>query len=89
VEDEHALLLALDLRELFVAQKVRADLRDPRQLRIRRDNVAQQRLGSFDVDRKVVVDKENGDLAAIFFRALLQQRVEIVDLLIVGIVLRR
>ena len=54
--------------KFFVAQQVGADLRDPRQLRTGRDDVAQQRLQSFLVDREIVVDEEDGDLAALAFR---------------------
>ena len=49
--------------QFFVAQKVRADLRYPKHLRSGRDDVAQQRLGALDVDGKIIVDEEDGDLS--------------------------
>ena len=64
-------------------KKVGADLRDPVHLRVGGDDVAQQRFGALDVDGEIVVDEEDGDLAAFAFRAGLQQQ-QFVDDAFVG-----
>ena len=61
-----------EVDEFFVAQQIGADLRDPMHLRVGGDDVAQERLGAFDVDGEIVVDEEDGDLAALALRALFQ-----------------
>jgi hypothetical protein len=62
------------LNELFVTEKIRADLRDPIDLRIRSDDVSQQGLCTLNVDGKIVIDKENGDLATLLPRAGFQHQ---------------
>ena len=58
---------AIRSHEFFVAQQVGADLRHPVHLRFGGDDVSQQRLGALDVDGEIVVDEEDGDLAAFSF----------------------
>src|SRR5258706_6202642 len=48
-------------------------MRDPVHLGAGGDNVAQQRFGAFDVDGEIVVDEEDGNLAAFAFRASFQK----------------
>ena len=71
--DEHPLATGLlhQIKQLFVTQEIRADLRDPGQLSVRGDDVTEQRLGAVFVNREVVVDEEDDNLAAIFFGTLL------------------
>ena len=71
------------VHEFFVAQQVGADLRDPVDLRVGGDDVTQQRFGSFDVDCKIVVDEEYGNLAVLAFRASFQLQQFVHDAFIV------
>src|SRR5207249_10273258 len=49
-----------------------ADLREPGQLRTRGNDVAQQGLGSFDIDGKIVINEKHHHLASGLTRASLQ-----------------
>src|SRR6185295_10847927 len=51
--------------QFFVAQQVRAYLGDPIHLGAGGDDIPQQRLRSFDVDREVVIDEEDRYLPAL------------------------
>ena len=61
-----------EVDKFFVAQKIGADLRHPVHLRVRCDDVAQQRFGALGVDGKIIVNKKHRDLAAFFPRARFQ-----------------
>ncbi len=52
--------------EFLIAQEVGTDLRHPIHLRASGNNVAQQGLGALEVDGKIVVDKKDGNLPALF-----------------------
>src|SRR6202035_2126128 len=65
--------------ELLVAQEIGADLRQPVDLGIGGDDVAEQRLGAFDVDCKVVVNEKHGDLAALAAHASFQEQQFVYD----------
>ena len=60
--------------EFLVAQQVGADLRHPMHLGLGSNNVAQQRLGAFDVDSEIVVDEKHRDLATLFFGSRFQHQ---------------
>ncbi len=59
------------IHQFFVAQKISADLGYPGKLRAGVDDVSQKRLGTFDVNRKVVIDEKNNNLTSILTRMLL------------------
>ena len=62
-----------EVHEFGVAQKIGADLGDPMDLGAGADDVAQKRFGAFDVDGEIIVDEEDGNLAAFASRAGFQQ----------------
>src|ERR1700730_12592571 len=72
-----------EVDELFVAEQISADLRDPVDLGVGGDDVAQERFGALDVDGEIVVDEEDGDLAALAPGAGFEEQ-EFVDHTFVG-----
>src|SRR4029077_3598287 len=72
-----------EVDEFLIAQEVGADLGDPVYLRAGGDDVAEQGLSAFEVDGEIVVDEEDGDLAAFFAGSRLQKK-EFVDHTFVG-----
>ena len=55
-----------EVDEFLIAQEVGADLGDPIDLGAGGDDVAQQGFGALEVDGEIVVDEEDGNLAALF-----------------------
>src|SRR6266849_1979232 len=47
-----------EVDKLFIAQEIGADLRDPVDLSVGSDDVAEKRLGALDVDGEIVVDEK-------------------------------
>ncbi len=81
-EDPLAARCGDQINQLFILQQVGTNLRDPRQLRIRGNDVAQQRLRALNVDGQIVVNEENRDLAALFACPLFESQEFIYDALI-------
>src|SRR2546425_6809672 len=52
------------INQFFIAQEIGADLCRPGKLRTSRDDIAEQRLRTFDTDRKVVINEKDSDEAA-------------------------
>src|SRR5260370_26073295 len=63
-----------EVDEFFIAQEIGADLRDPVDLGVGGDDVAEEGLGALDVDGEIVVDEEDGDLAALAACACFQEQ---------------
>ena len=74
--DEHPLAARLSnqINQFLIAQQVSADLRDPGELRLGLDDVSQERLRAFDIDREIVVNEEDGNLAALFARSCFESQ---------------
>ena len=72
-----------EVDEFLIAEEVGADLSDPIDLRAGGDDIAQQRFGALEIDGEIVVDEKDGDLAAFFSGARLEQQ-EFVDDAFVG-----
>ena len=83
-EDPATAAFGDETHQLFVSQKVHADLSDPGDAGILGDHVAQQGFGPLAIDREVVIDEEDTDQCVPFLGQGLQAEQLVDDVLVVA-----